>query len=500
MSSREVGHPFRIVAVAALAALAGFVPGEAQEPVRGASDARLDDLAQLQLPELDFDPPRPDSGLIRGVPTFVLTDRSLPLVRIYARIRGGYAYLPRSDYGLATALPLILRSSGTAEIPPDSVDALVEALALETTFGTDGTATTSTLDALTTALEPGLELWSRLLTRPRFDAEALETWRLREVSSVRRFPEDPGRLAISRFNRLMYGDHSIGWEMTEADLSPDRVNPETLQELHARTFCRDHLVLGAAGDIDMEQARELLDPLVEAFAPCPETLPRPPAPTVRTTPGVFVIPKASEQSVLILAHTTEVERADGAPYFAAQVANSVLGGGGFSSRLLARVRTEEGLAYGASSFWTTPGRYPGILGVTTRTGAERTLEALEVLRAVMTEVRSEPPSEREVTTSVDRLSSGFVFNFETAGQVVARQMAYREQGLPADWLTTYLAGIQAVDRDGVARVLEDEVRPDDFVILIVGDPERFADPDDVLRNAVFWPEDQLVPPGGDPGS
>jgi len=468
----------------------------AQETIPGTAGVDLAVLRTLRIPPLEFAPPIPDSFIVDGVPAFLISDQTLPIVRLYARIRGGYGHLRRDQYGVATALPLLLRSSGTASTTPDSVDLLMEALALETTFGTNGTATTSTLDVLTRELQPGLDLWVDLMARPRFDSLAVESWRARELDSVRRFRDDPGRLAISRFNRLMYGDHSIGWEMGPEDLTRGRINPGALRDLHGRLFCRGHLVLGAAGDLTREQAEVVLGQVVRAFPVCPDTLPRPARPEVRARPGTFLIPRDTEQSVLILAHASDVRRDTTAAYFAAQVANSILGASGFSSRLLSRVRTEEGLAYSASSFWTSPTRYQGIVGATTRTGAAQTLEALALVREILGEVRDSPPSEGEVRTAVDQIANGFVFNFQTPGQIVTRQMVYRAQGLPPDWLETYLRGIQGVTQEEVAGVLAREIRPDELVVLIVGDPDRFPGGLAALGDVVIWPESDPVPPGG----
>jgi zinc protease len=91
-----------------------------------------------------------------------------------------------------------------------------------------------------------------------------------------------------------------------------------------------------------------------------------------------------------------------------------------------------------------------------------------------------PPTDAEVDRTVDEIVNGFVFNFESAAQIVARQMGYRASRLPDDWLERYLDGIQEVDPEDVQRVYREHVHPERMVILVVGDPDKMDEPLTVL--------------------
>ena len=89
----------------------------------------------LEFGNLEFDAPEAEKHTLRsGVTVFFLRDRSLPLVSIYARFRGGYSLLPRDLYAASTALPGLLRSGGTSSLPPDSADFLLDFYALQVEF------------------------------------------------------------------------------------------------------------------------------------------------------------------------------------------------------------------------------------------------------------------------------------------------------------------------------------------------------------------------------
>lgn len=445
-------------------------------------------LRNLRFRSLEFRPPRVQRhSLESGVTVFFMEDPSLPLVTLYARFRGGYALLPRSDYAAASALSGLLRAGGTTSLAPDSVEYLVDYYALQMSFGGGGESTFSSMNTLTRHLEPAIRLWSDLLRNPRFDSLEVEIWRDRQLEGTRRRSDDPGLLAVSEFNRIMFGDHPIGWEMAVEDLSPDRLNSGAISRVHSRVFCPENLILGVVGDTRWEDIRPLLETMLSGWPRCSEPLLEPRVPELRRDRSVFVIPKELTQSTIVMAMPGGVTQGADRDYFASRIGNSILGSSGFSSRLLSRVRTEMGLAYGVSSFWTTPSISEGIVGATTQTKSESTVEAIQLIQNIIREMREAQPSQDEVDEIVAQIVNGFVFNFQDQSQIVSRQMYYLAQGLPEDWLERYVRGIQEVTPESIRSVFRRYVDPDQMTILIVGDPTRFDLPPEVLGEVQIWP-------------
>jgi len=428
------------------------------------------------VPELRFDPPQPtEYRLSNGVVVFHLRDETLPMVDVQARFGGGWGRYPRAYYAAGTALPSLLRRGGTRSRSPDSVTHALEYLAVQTSFGGSGESVTSSMNTLREHLPEALELWAEMLREPVFDSAQVTVWRDREMESVLRRQDDPGRLAFSEFNRLLYGDHPVGWEMAPEDLAPDRLSRERLAWLHTRVVCPDNLLLGVSGDVTWSEIEPLLERELEDWPDCPDPLPPAPDAQVGAAPGVYLIPRPVNQSSVVAAHPVTLPQGDSPDYFASRIGNTILGAGGFSSRLVARIRTEEGLAYGAASIWTTPRRYDGLLGATTRTRTDATVHVLELILETMGSMAADPPSREEVETAVDEWVNGWVFNFDSTARIVSRSMAFRASDLPDDWLERYLEGIQAVRPQDIQAVFRRYLRLDEMVILVVGDPDELRE-------------------------
>lgn len=444
----------------------------------------------LEFEALEFRAPEVERRTLNsGTPVFYLEDRTLPLVVLYARFKGGFALLPREYYAAATAIPGLLRSGGTLHLPPDSVDHLVDFYALQTVFGGGGESSFSSINTLTEHLEPAVALWGEILKLPRFDSLAVEVWRGRQGETIRRRKDNPSELAFAEFNRIMFGDHPIGWEMTRADLDPDLLSPETLAEVHARVFCPENLILGAVGDVGWESLEPLLEEMMAGWPSCAGPLEEPGKPEMRQGPGIFIIPRDLPQSTVVLGQSGGVSHGSGPEYYASRIGNSILGAGGFSSRLLTRIRTERGWAYSASSVWTAPFRREGMVGAVTQTKSESTVAAIQLILDTMEEMRNAPPTEAEVNRTISRIVNGFVFNFQDRAQIVSREMYYLSQGLRANWLEEYLEGIQRVSPRDVLRVFQAHVDPEKMIILILGSPEAFDLPPEVLGPVQIWDVD-----------
>ena len=469
----------------ALAAALLCVPrgGEAQT----ADHSPREMVRALEFEELRFTPPvvRKET-LSSGVDVLFLEDRTLPLVTLYARFKGGYALLPRDLYAAATALPGLIRSGGTKALSPDSVDHLLDFYALQTAFGGGGESTFSSLNTLTKHLAPAIELWRELLRNPRFDSAEVEIWRGRQIETIRRRKDSPGGLAFSEFNRLMFGDHPIGWEMDLGDLAPTRLSTETLGMVHSRVFCPEHLIFGVVGDTSWETLEPLLEGMVDEWPACSAPLSEPRVPEMRREAGVFLIPRDLNQSTVVLAQPGGISQGATDDYFASRIGNSILGASGFNSRLVTRVRTEKGWAYSASSLWTAPSRYEGIVGAVTQTKSESTISAVRLILDTMAEMKATPPAAAEVDRAVSQIVNGFVFNFQDPAQIVSRQMFYLSQGLPEDWLERYIRGIQRVSPNDVQRVFQKHVDPEEMIILILGNPTAFDLPPETLGNVQIW--------------
>ncbi len=426
----------------------------------------------LEFEPLLFNQPSSEIHKITGkVNVLFLQDSSLPLVSLFARFRGGTVHFNREEQGVVTAVPMLLRTGGSEQITPDSIDTLLEQYAINLSFGRDGKSSFSSLNTLTDYLDESLEIWSLLLTQPGFSPEMIQVWRNQELDYLRRSERDPNTIAIRTFNQLMFGDHPTGWTLRPEDLDPEDLDPENLRAIHRKIFCRDNLTLGVTGNTTWSNILPKLNKLAESIPPCESTfkeiLPIP----VSAGPGIYVVANGLPQTTIIMGKHSKVKLDDHTEYFAAQVGNLILGGSGLNSRLSDRIRSESGLSYSASSIWTAPTQPPGVLAAMTQTKNSSTATVIKLISKVLQEMAEKPPNSKEVRDAIDEISNGFIFNFQSPAQIVSRQMLYLTQNLPLNWLSIYLKGIQQINAQDIHNIFSENIALtglEDMVTVVVG--------------------------------
>ena len=173
-----------------------------------------------------------------------------------------------------------------------------------------------------------------------------------------------------------------------------------------------------------------------------------------------------------LGHRTfQRDNWDDPDHFALSMMNGVLGGGGFTSRLMKRIRSDEGLAYGAYSNFGIGNYWPGNLSIAFQSKSETVAFAAKIALEEMGRMRTEAVPQDELQTVKASAIETFPGNFESALAVASIFAEDEFLGRPHSYWTSYRQNVEAVTPADVQRVAERFLSPDKLVMLIVGDWE-----------------------------
>ena len=424
---------------------------------------------QLSIPRVGREVER--RVLPNGLVLYLASDRSLPVFKAYAVFRAGSLYEDAAAPGAAQFTASQLRSGGTEALAPDVLNEELEVLGVSIETGVSPETISLTLNALAKDAERALQLLADIVRRPAFNPDPLETYRGRVVEDLRRVAENPSRLMMQEFARVMYTDaHPSGRPLTTAQARAIR-RDDVLA--HFRRFVRpDNMFLAVVGDFSPDQPAAMVQAgLGDWTARGPLDLPALPAVEPRFESGVYLLPRALAQSSVVLGHFG-IRRSNPDRY-AIQIMDMILGGGGFTSRIMERVRTEEGLAYSVSSSFPTSTRDIGLFRVTVQTKNENVPRAAHAILEEMARIRSAPVTPAELAGAKEALINSFVFRFASRFSVVTQLLMLEFDEYPPDYLEGLLDRYRAVTREDVQRVARQYLRPDAATILVVGDTARF---------------------------
>jgi zinc protease len=172
-------------------------------------------------------------------------------------------------------------------------------------------------------------------------------------------------------------------------------------------------------------------------------------------------------------------------YLPFKVMNYIFGGGGFSSRLMQRIRAEKGYTYGISSSFQA-GHIAGPFIISTFTPTATTVPVIEEVVTVMEEFITEGAQAQELEEAKSFFRGSFPLKLETPGQMAGELLTLELYDIPFDYLASYPAAVGNVTLDEINSLASTYLLPEDLVIVAVGRAEDFVEP---LRS---WGEVELV--------
>jgi len=157
--------------------------------------------------------------------------------------------------------------------------------------------------------------------------------------------------------------------------------------------------------------------------------------------------------------------------YALMVMNDILGGGGFTSRITRRVRSDEGLAYHAGSSFDRPVLYPGTFRAQFQTKHATAAFGTRLIVDEINRIRTEKCDDETVDNAKSSFISGIVNSFASKNGIVNTFASDDYTGRPDDYWQNYTKNMEAVTPDAVLAAAQKYLHPDKLVFLVIGDPD-----------------------------
>ena len=466
----------RITCILALLLLAGAnLSGQQAASAAGASTAGNDAAASswkdIRIPPLPkWTPAQPKRiQLANGMVIFLLEDHELPLINAHAMIRGGSRSEPAGKSGMLEIYGDVWRTGGTGKMTGDQMDDYLEARAakLETNDSSDNTSIS--LDCLKGDFDDVFRLFLDLLHDPAFREDKIELAKNELNTTIARRNDRSRGIADRQARKLAYGrNNPYAREPQYATVAA--VTRADLLSWYRQHVAPNNMILGMVGDFN---SAEMEKKLRDAFAGWPRgpQVRKPDIPLQPAKPGLYVIDKPDVNQSDIRFVTLGIERSN-PDYFASQVMNQILSGG-FTSRLMADLRTKRGLAYDVGGRLGADWDHPGIFYLTIATKTASTVEAIEGMRQEMAKLKTDPPSESELKFAKEAILNSFIFHFDTPTKVLRERLTYEFFGYPLNFLEISRDKIEKLTVQDVNRVIQKYVHPEQFAVLVVGNTKEF---------------------------
>ncbi len=401
-----------------------------------------------------------------GIEVWFIADHSVPIVSLAFGFAGsGTANDPKGKEGVAT-LASGLFDEGAGDLDSAAFQQMIADLGLVYGFNASADNFTGSLRTLSANSEEATGLLALALTRPRFNTEPVERMRRQFLIAIDGEARDPGSAANRAMEGKLLGDHPYARSNYGSKESMSALSADDLRRFVKDRLTRDRLFVAAAGDIDAASVAKLVD---RAFG----GLPAKGAPDTvgEAAPardgGLWILERDIPQAKVLFAQNG-IKR-DDKDYFATYLMNYVLGGGGFSSRLMTELREKRGLTYGISTDLVSMD-HVGLIAGSYETPNDKVAETLDLVRAEWRRMAETGPTAEELEAARTYLLGYYPRNLTTTSSAAGTLLGIQMDHLGIDYIERRRTEIAAVTLEDVKRVARRLLDEKALTIVVAGKP------------------------------
>ena len=480
-------------APAAAAPAAVEAPAKTDSVPAPAADALPASYKDIKYPDYKYVAPYPKDYRVElgeGIAGYIVVDRSLPLVNLSVYFENPRVPTDIKDEAATQMVGSMFRRGGGAEISAHALDDTLEFISagISTSVGT--WVSSFSVNSLTKDFPTMLDLVQKVVLKPAFDKEQLEIVKTNFVTAYEQRYDTPAKVLSALRSKVNYAPCPRLWDANADEYK--KVSVADLKRLSQGTFAKGRVVFALSGDIDRDSAIVLLKDFfarwnVEPAKPAKgKPLFDAPVPLVfLNKPGTYVVDKDITQANISL-NQPFVKRPH-PDYYPTAVANFILGGGSFSSRLMTRVRSDEGLAYHISSRAGNDYRDTAMISISLQTKVESAPLALKLIYEEIEKLAKEGPTEEELTMAKKTLIESLPGEFDSPSATATIFASNEMIGKTFDHYLDYVKEVNAVTAEQVKAMIAKYYAKEKMTVSIVAPVAKL----DSLKPFTVVPLDSL---------
>ena len=303
-----------------------------------------------------------------------------------------------------------------------------------------------------------------IINAPVFDQKELERTRKQVLVAIDGRKQSPGTIADELFYKNLYGEHPYANPGIGTMASIKKMTRHDLMHFYKQYYVAKNALVTIVGNVDKQKAIQLAEQLTGHL---PVGKKADELSDVKNLAAASSIHKEFPSSQThIMMGQTGVHRKD-KDYFSLYVANHILGGSGFGSRIMEEIREKRGLAYSSYSYFIPMlKRGPFIIGM--QTSNKQTDEAMGVLKTTLADFVNDGPSEKELLHSKKNITGGFPLRIDSNKDISNYLTVIGFYNLPLDYLKNFNQHINAVTLAQIKDALKRRIDPDKMLAVTVG--------------------------------
>jgi zinc protease len=400
-----------------------------------------------------------------GIKAWLVEEHSVPLISLKYAFDGGNSQDPEGKAGVANFITAMM-DEGAGDLKSEQYQERMEDLAMRMSYDDTKDSLYGSFETLSANRDKAAELLKLSVQQPRFDQDAVERIRQQLIANLIYADKDPGKVAMREWYAQAFAGHPYARPSSGTVDTVSKITRDDLLAYHKRIFARDNLKVVAVGDITPAELGKLID---DVFGGLPAKADLFPVAKTEPIPGGSqrVIDMGVPQSVAVFG-LGAMPRMD-PDFMTAFVVNHILGGGGFSAKLMEEVREKRGLAYSVYTY-IQPDRYTSILVGSVATKNASMAESLDIIRKEMKKMAENGPTQADLDAAKSYLTGSYALRFDTNSKIASQLLGLMQEGFGPDYVETRNKKIEAITLADAKRVAARLLKPENLIVTVVGKP------------------------------
>ncbi len=332
-------------------------------------------------------------------------------------------------------------------------------------------ATMVHLDGLSEDFPALVATLAEVVQTPRLATDEFPLLKERRRAELAQILDEPREVASRRFQRLFFQGAPYGHALRGEMESLASLSLADIQAFYQGEFSPKAATLVVVGMLPFSRmAEEVQKVWADWTGGGPISPPYTEAPRQSCPPAIYLLdrPELSQSEIRLGFLGLPRSHPD---FFPLRLVNYILGGGGFSSRLMTRVRSDLGLTYGIRSQFSFR-RAPGPFQVSTFTPAAHTAKVIEEIKYVIRDVRDNGVTAQELQEAQSYYTGHFPLSLETPRALCRQVLTIDLYDLGLDYLMLYCDRIRGVTLQATRQATHHHLKPEHLVTLVVGPAAR----------------------------
>ena len=403
-----------------------------------------------------------------GITVLVRPNSSAPVAVLEGCLRAGSVDESAEKAGLASFTASLL-SRGSANYDFDRYNEAVESVGASISVGGGTHVTSFGSESLVEDFALMVEILADILRRPTFPPVHVERARGQRLVRLQEREQSTRSVSYRRFNEMIYGDHPYALSTSGYIETVGEISRADVVDFHEQYYRPSQAIIVVSGDVEPGDVMALLETHFgdwESGEPLPA--PADSIPPVARANGIQrkAVDMPGKVQTDVVLGCLSIARTD-PDYYAAQVANNILGQFGMMGRLGENVRERQGLAYYSYSVLDADigvGPWVAFAGVS----PQNVDQAVDSILHEFERMGQQPVSDEELSDSIANMTGTLPLRLETNDGVASILLDMEWLGLGLDYLQTYQERIRAITREDVQRVAAAYLRVDSYVLATAG--------------------------------